>query len=71
MKTKKPSSDHEESGVDDVRRAREAIARQHKGDLAAHIAETNRIGDELRKQGKLGPIVKAPPRGRKRSGTQG
>ena len=44
MNTQKP----EETGVTDVRRAREAIAKKHDGNLAEHIAESNRIADDLR-----------------------
>jgi len=40
---------HEETGIDDVRRVREAIARRHKGNLAEHIAESNRIAREVAK----------------------
>ncbi len=38
----------EGTAVDDVRRVREKIARQHRGDLRGHIEETNRIAAQLR-----------------------
>jgi hypothetical protein len=50
----------EETGVTDVRRVRKEIAAKHKGDLAAHIAETNRLAAELRHRFRLGPVVKPP-----------
>ena len=50
----------EETGVEDVRRVRERIAAEHRGDLAAHVAETNRIAEELRQRLRLGPVVKPP-----------
>ena len=53
---------HEETGVDDVRRVREAIARQHKGNLAEHISESNRIARGIGKRIRLGRTVQ-PPRG--------
>ena len=51
----------EETGVEDVRRVCEQIARQHAGDLAAHVAETNRIAEEVRRRLALDPVV-PPPR---------
>ena len=66
-----PKPQREETGVADVRRAREAIAKQHGDDLAAHVAESNRIADVLREQLKLGPVVQPPQRRRPRSGTEG
>lgn len=50
----------EETGVDDVRRVREQIAAQHQGDLAAHVAETNRIAEQARQRLGLGRVVEAP-----------
>jgi hypothetical protein len=50
----------EETGIDDVRRVREQIAPEHGDDLAGHLAETNRIAEELRQCLNLGPIVKPP-----------
>ena len=50
----------EATGVADVRRAREAIARRHDGDLAGHVAESTRIAGELRDVLRLGPVVPPP-----------
>lgn len=61
----------EETGVADVRRVREAIAKEHDGNLAEHIAESNRIADELRKKLRLGPVVQPPARRAPRSDTEG
>ena len=61
----------DETGVTDVRRVREAIARQHGGDLAEHVAESNRVAEELREKLRLGPVVQPPPRRKPRSGTEG
>jgi cytosine/adenosine deaminase-related metal-dependent hydrolase len=66
-----PTPGREETGVDDVRRVREQIAREHNGDLAAHVAETNRIAEEIRRRYRLGPVVPPPSSGSKRSGTEG
>jgi hypothetical protein len=60
----------EKTGVDDVRRVREQIAGQHKGDLEAHIAQTNRIAQKLGRKLRLGPVVPPPARGGQRSGTE-
>ena len=43
MKKKRKDVPEEETGVADVRRAREAIARQHCGDFDEHVRETNRV----------------------------
>jgi hypothetical protein len=49
----------EPTAVDDVRRVREKIARQHHGNLHEHILETNRIAAALRR--KLGlKTIRAP-----------
>lgn len=61
-------STSEPTAVDDVRRVREKIAHQHKGDLSAHVAESNRIADELCKNLNI-RIVPASENAR-RSGTQ-
>jgi hypothetical protein len=61
----------DETGVTDVRRARETIARQHGGNLAEHVAESNRIADALREKLRLGPVVQPPARRTPRSGTEG
>ncbi|MFI5381635.1 MAG: hypothetical protein ACHRHE_20245 [Tepidisphaerales bacterium] len=71
MNPNQPAHREEETGVDDVRRVREQIARQHDGDLAAHVAETNRIAEGLAERLRLGPVVQPPPGGRQRSGTEG
>jgi hypothetical protein len=60
MKAKGNTPEREQTGVDDVRRVRERIAAEHQGDLAAHLAETNRIADEARERLGLGPVVKPP-----------
>jgi hypothetical protein len=60
-----------DTGVADVRRVRESIARQHAGDLAGHVAESNRIAEVLREKLRLGPVVQPPARAASRSGTQG
>lgn len=59
----------EETGVADVRRVRESIARQHNGNLAEHVAESNRIADALRDKLRLGPVVQPPNRRTLKSGT--
>ncbi len=61
----------EDTGVTDVRRVRESIARQHGGNLAEHVAESNRIAEALREKLRLGPTVQPPARATPRSGTQG
>ena len=42
---------------------REQIAAQHKGNLAAHVAETNRIAEAFRDRLRLGRVVRTTPRG--------
>ena len=68
-----PKSDEkpEESGVTDVRRVREKIAAQHRGNLAEHAAESSRIAEALREKLGLGPVVQPPPRRAPKSGTGG
>lgn len=61
----------DDSGVTDVRRVREEIARQHDGNLFEHAAESNRIASELREKLRLGPVVQPPARQAPRSGTEG
>ena len=61
----------EQTGVDDVLSVRAKIAAQHKGDLAEHIAESNRIAEEVRRRLRLGPVVKPPENRPTRSGTTG
>ena len=67
----KPQPTSQDTGVADVRRAREAIAKEHGDDLAGHVAESNRIADALREELKLGPVVPPPQRSKPRSGTEG
>jgi hypothetical protein len=69
MNTDSPK--REDTGVADVRRARESIARQHNGNLAEHVAESNRIADALRDKLRLGPVVQPPGSRTPRSGTGG
>jgi hypothetical protein len=57
------NDDSEPTAVDDVRRAREAIAKQHGGNLRPHMEETNRIFQEM--QGRLNLKV-VPPGGRRK-----
>ena len=58
-----------ETAVDDVRRVREAIARQHEGDLQGHVDETNRITEALVERLKL-RLVKPPSPSPARDGTR-
>jgi hypothetical protein len=60
----------DETAVNDVRRVREAIARQHEGDLQAHVDETNRITENLVDKLKL-RMVTVPPSKPVRNGTGG
>jgi hypothetical protein len=60
----------EPTAVDDVRRVREEIASRHGGDIREHMAETNRLFEEISKQLKL-KVVLPPNRGSQRDGTQG
>lgn len=70
MNKKRHSVPEEETGVADVRRVREAIARQHRGNFREHMEETNRIAEPIRK--KLGIKLVKPPRPPvRRSGTGG
>ena len=59
----------EETGVADVRRVCEAIAREHHGNLAEHVAESNRIADAVREKLRLGPVVQPPTHPAPLSGT--
>ena len=54
----KKNDDSEPTAVDDVRRVREAIAKQHGGNLRQHMEETNRIFQEM--QGRLNLKVLPP-----------
>jgi hypothetical protein len=63
------SSNPQPTAIDDVRRVREAIARQHQGNLREHMAETNRIFEQM--QAKLKLKVVPPPADPRRSGTEG
>jgi len=58
----------EPTAVDDVRRVRESIARQHGGDLRAHMKETNRIFQELREKLGLKEATPSPTPPRSSSG---
>ena len=60
----------EETGIADVRRVREAIAREHHGNLAEHVAESNRIADALRDTLRLGHVVQPPSRDAHKSGSK-
>lgn len=57
--TDNEQSKPESTLVDDVRRVREKIAGQHRGDFQSHREETNRIFEELRE--KLHVKVPPPP----------
>ena len=60
----------EDSGVADVRRARDKIAAQYNGDLHKHVAETDQIVQPL--LDKLGLKQGTPAqRNDRRSGTAG
>src|SRR5438132_10773 len=62
----KRSNEDEPTALDDLRRVREKIAEQHRGNITEHMKETNRIFDELRV--KLGlKTVTPPPRPHKNS----
>jgi hypothetical protein len=43
----------EPSSVDDVRRVRERIAAEHRGDFRGHREETNRIFEQVRARLRL------------------
>lgn len=60
----------EPTAVDDVRRVREKIARQHGGNLREHVEETNRITAEIRAKLKVKVIPPSGPTPR-RAGTDG
>jgi hypothetical protein len=62
------SKKSQQTAVDDVRRVRERIAKKYGGNLAKHIAETNRIGEKLR--AKLN-VRLVPDAARLRDGTRG
>ncbi len=69
MKTNEPDSP--ESGVTDVRRVRESIAREHEGDLAGHVAESNRIAESVREKLRLGRTIQPPSRPGQKAGAGG
>jgi hypothetical protein len=50
MNSSKPP---EPSSVDDVRRVREKIAAQHRGNFREHREETNRIFEQVRERLRL------------------
>ena len=62
--------DAEPTAVDDVRRVRERLDRESGGDLRKHVAETNRIFEQLRSKLHIKTTCtpETPPR---RSGTDG
>jgi predicted RNA-binding protein len=47
------------TAVDDVRRVREKIALQHRGDLRQHVEETNRVVAQIQARLRI-KIVPAP-----------
>jgi hypothetical protein len=59
-----PPKPDEPTAVNDVRIVREAIATQHGGNLREHMAETNRIFEELRAKLdlKVLPVESRPPK---------
>jgi hypothetical protein len=59
-----PEND-EPTAVDDVRRVREEIAREHSGDMRAHMKETNRVFDQLRAKLRL-KLIDPPTDSRRR-----
>jgi len=65
-----PHNSNEGTAVDDVRRVREQIARQHRGDLRAHVEETNRITAEICARLSIKPAA-APAPSPKSAGTGG
>jgi len=70
MMSEKPMAPDVSTAVDDVRRVREEIARQHAGDLRGHVDETNRITEELVKKLNL-KTVKTPASKPAHDGTGG
>ncbi len=58
------------TAIDDVRRVRDKIARDHGGDLHKHVEETNRIAAEIQARLKVKIVAPPTPR-RKRAGTGG
>jgi hypothetical protein len=60
----------EPTAVDDVRRVRERIAAEHRGNIREHMAETNRIFEELRAKLNLRPVSPPQPESQ-RNGTRG
>jgi hypothetical protein len=67
--TESLSSADKTTAVDDVRYVREKIAAQHGGDIRAHMAETNRLFEQINSKLKLRVIP--PPSGEARNGTRG
>ncbi len=60
----------EPTAVDDVRRVREKIAREHGGNLRKHVEETNRITAGIRAKLKVKVVPPSGPATR-RAGTGG
>lgn len=58
------------TSIDDVRRVREKIAREHDGDLRKHVEKSSRVGGRLRAKLKV-RLVAAPRPQTRRSGTGG
>jgi hypothetical protein len=54
--TRSSSNVNEPSAVDDLRRIRRRIDRDSHGDLRAHIAESNRLAEQLRERLGLKPV---------------
>jgi hypothetical protein len=71
MAETQPTRAEDSTAVEEVRRARESIAREHNGDLDAHVAQTNRLFEQVREGLGLGRVVQPPPREVKRDGASG
>lgn len=59
---KQPIDRDQQTAVDDVRAIREAIAARHRGKMREHMAETNRIFEELKEELGLTVIGSNPAR---------
>jgi hypothetical protein len=58
----------EPTAVDDVRRVREKLAREHGGDLHKHLEETHRIAANIRARLKVKVVPAPAPAARRRGG---
>lgn len=58
----------EPTAVDDVRRVREKIAREHGGNLQKHVAETTRIAAEIRAKLRVKVVSMPAPDARRAGG---